>query len=90
MYHDPAVLAGRATRGNDAVDLNDRHQLWNAIVDKVAGLSSNTKIMYMEWDIHHGVVERETGVSIQHHKVPTSYAGNELIDKKPQSCIGYD
>lgn len=81
MYHDPFELAGRATRGNGAVDLNDRHQLWNAIVDKVAGPSLSTKIMHMEWDIHHGVVEKKTGVSIQHHKVPTSYVGSELIDR---------
>jgi len=87
MYHDPTMLEGRTTRAKVAVDLNDRHQLWNAIVDKVAGVSLSTKIMHMEWDIHHGVVEKKTGVSIQHHKVPTSYAGNELIDKKPHSPL---
>jgi len=87
MYHDPAVLEGRATRDNVAVDLNDRHQLWNAIVDRVARSSLSTKIMHMEWDIHHGVVEKKTGVSIQHHKVPTSYVGNELIDKRPHSPL---
>ena len=87
MYHDPAVLAGRATRGNAAVNLDDRDQLWKAIVDKVAGSSLSTKFMHMEWDIHHGVVEKKTGVSIQHHVVPTSYVGNELIDKKPHSPL---
>ena len=43
--------------------------------------------MHMEWDIHHGVVEKKTGVSIQHHKVPTEYVGSELIDKKPHSPL---
>ena len=87
MCHDPAVLTGSATRGNGAVDLNDRHELWNAIDDKVAGLSSSTKIMHTEWDIHHGVVETKTGVIIQHRKVPTSYAGNQVIDDKPHSPL---
>jgi len=87
MYHDPAVLTGRATRGNVPVDLDDRHQLWNAIVDKGAGQSSSTKIMHMEWDIHHGVVETKTGVIIQHREVPTSYAGNQVIDDKPHSPL---
>jgi hypothetical protein len=87
MYHDQTTLEGRDTRLKDAVDLDDRHELWNAIVDKVAGGSLNTKIMHMEWDIHHGVVEKKTGASIQHHEVPTSYDGNELIDKKPHSPL---
>ena len=81
------MLEGRTTRAKVAVDLKDRHQLWNAIVDKVAGVSLTTKIMHMEWDIHHGVVEKKTGVSIQHHKVPTSYVGNKLIDEKPHSPL---
>jgi len=89
MYHDPTVLAGRATRGNDPADLDDKHQLWNAIVDNVAGQSLSTKVMHMHmgWDIHHGVVEKKTGASIRHHKVPSSYAGNQLIDNKPHSPL---
>jgi hypothetical protein len=87
MYHDPTTLEGRFTRRNGTVDLDDRHELWNAIVDKVARTSLSTKRMHMEWDIHHGVVEQKTGVSIQNHEVPTSYAGNELIDKKPHSPL---
>ena len=87
MYYDPGVLEGRETRGNRAVNIDDRHQLWNAIVDKVAGRSLDTKIMHMEWDAHLGVVQKKTGVSIQQHTVPTSYNGNELKDEKPHSPL---
>ena len=87
MYHDPAMLIGRTTRSNSAVEIDDRHKLWSAIVDKVAGVSLNTKIMHMEWDAHLGVVEKKTGVSIKQHAVPTSYIGNELKDKRPHSPL---
>jgi len=87
MHHNPAVLAGRRTRGNVPADLDDKHRLWNAIVDNTARQSLSTKIMHMEWDIHHGVVEKKTGLSIQDHNVPTSYAGNQLIDDKPHSPL---
>ena len=46
MYHDPTVLAGHATRHNGTIDLKDRDQLWNTIVDKVTGGSLSTRMGY--------------------------------------------
>jgi hypothetical protein len=87
MYHDPVVLNGHITRANGTVDFSDEQQLWNAIVDKVARSPLNTRIMYMEWDMHHGVVEKKTGRSIKNYQVPTSYKGNQLVDDKKHSDI---
>ena len=87
MYHNPLLLKGHETRGKGAVNLGDKHQLWNTIVDKVAGKSLNTKFMHMEWDIHLGVVEKKTGVNIQRLTIPKSYNGKELKDKKPHSPL---
>ena len=87
MYHEPSVLAGRKTRSNSPAKLDVRDQLWNAIVDKVAGMSL-TKIrhMHMDWDAHLGVVEKKTGASIKQHPVPVLY-DDKFIDKKPHSPI---
>ena len=88
MYHDPKVFNGPITRTNDnGTDLNDPQQIWNAIVDKVAELSLNTRIMYMEWDMHHGIVEKKTGHGIKNYSVPTSYEGNQLVDPQDHSEI---
>ena len=88
MYHKPDVLAGRKSRTNTPANLEDKDELWNAIVDKVAGLSLTKSMMHMhmDWDVHLGVVEKKTGTSIKQHPVPVLY-DDKFIDKKSHSPI---